>query len=100
MNQMKKELGQDDAWQKEGLAVCLRCWEAMKVGKLESTERISSLEGLSREAVGTTLGKGTWVGPRVALKPWLRTLDFILSISRSWKALSRGTSMVGSAILE
>ena len=46
------------------------------------------------------MGKGTWVGPRVALKPWLRTLDFILSTSRSWKALSRGTNMVGSAILE
>lgn len=42
ISQMKKELGQDDAWQKQGLAVCLRGWEAIEVGKLESTDSVSS----------------------------------------------------------
>lgn len=87
ISQMKKELGQDDAWQKQGLAVCLRGWEAIEVGKLESTDRVSSWEGLSREAVGTTMEKGTWT--QVALKPGWEVYILFCPHQGSWKTSSR-----------
>lgn len=87
MGQMKKKLGQDNAWQKEGLPISLRGWERIKVSMLESHVQDVSLEEVWAER--------QWefgMDPEMALKPRLRTLAFILSTLRSPKALSRGTS--------
>lgn len=63
--QMRNRLGRHAPWQKEGMLICLRRREEIKVSMLEYQVQVGVLHaGLSREAVETVVRKVIWGGPK------------------------------------
>lgn len=87
-------LGRDRRWQKEGMPLCLKRQEGIKVGMLEREVQGGLLvTGVGRETVTTAIGKAIWGGPMDGLETWTEKLGFYsVFIQSSQRLLSRGTT--------